>query len=409
MTSLHHEPPAHLCGQSWGGHLSRRTFLGHALTAAMSSTVALTALAGRSHMVTAARSGSLAESVQNPLLVRSTPPPPLDITAFFPELAPLSRPAVRLHPRRGDESGPGESKVGGTFLWPSDEPWPLCSVGHVQSEPQHSLDADLLHDEVEEAEAYRRPFGPDIPPALLARPVGQPHGAYVGLIQLWAADVPELGFPQGCDLFQLLWCPRYHDHVPNHGLTHRCLIDGSYDWHGPACRVYWRDSRTIATALKENPVPAHFTPEFVPHLCQLFPERIHEYPASPDLPDELRERIWNWEETEAAAGYNYNAHLSVALGMKVGGHALWNDGYGAPCCASCQQEMELLLTICGVEWDGGNPYDKARWRPLEEQHLTVNRWQDDPTLLPTGIGSAGLHVFVCRRCPGWPTAYLQIY
>lgn len=48
--------------------------------------------------------------------MRTTPLPPLDITAFFPELVPLARQTVCLHPRRGPEPGVGKSKLGGTLL-----------------------------------------------------------------------------------------------------------------------------------------------------------------------------------------------------------------------------------------------------------------------------------------------------
>ncbi|BCL80942.1 hypothetical protein ccbrp13_34070 [Ktedonobacteria bacterium brp13] len=248
---------------------------------------------------------------------RTTPPPPLDITAFFPELAPLARRAVRLHPRRGPEPGPGESKVGGTFLWPANEPWPMCSVGHAQTEPRRRQDAELLRGEAGTwgpvNERNRGWYvngslsrGPD------PMPTGQPHGAYVGVIQLRAADVPELGFPEGCDLFQLLWCPRDHDHE-------------EYSYRGPECRVYWRQSSTISEVLKEQPVPAIFNPDYMPQVCQFIPERTQDYPDIFALPKELQYRIWSWEETEAAQGYiyGYGSHLGAAPGMKIGDNVDW--------------------------------------------------------------------------------------
>ncbi|MFI1177327.1 hypothetical protein [Streptomyces melanogenes] len=53
--------------------------------------------------------------------IRTTPPRPVDVTALFPQLAPLARPAIRLHPRPGAPS-PHDSSVGGQPLWPVDEP-----------------------------------------------------------------------------------------------------------------------------------------------------------------------------------------------------------------------------------------------------------------------------------------------
>ncbi|MFD7079303.1 hypothetical protein ACFWAK_04255, partial [Streptomyces sp. NPDC059918] len=43
---------------------------------------------------------------------RTTPPRPVDVTAAFPQLAPLARPAIRLHPRPGSPT-PHDSSVGG--------------------------------------------------------------------------------------------------------------------------------------------------------------------------------------------------------------------------------------------------------------------------------------------------------
>ncbi|MFE0320049.1 hypothetical protein ACFW05_28780, partial [Streptomyces albogriseolus] len=43
---------------------------------------------------------------------RTTPPRPFDVSALFPQLAPLARTATRLHPRPGSPS-PHDSSVGG--------------------------------------------------------------------------------------------------------------------------------------------------------------------------------------------------------------------------------------------------------------------------------------------------------
>ncbi|BCL77610.1 hypothetical protein ccbrp13_00750 [Ktedonobacteria bacterium brp13] len=327
---------------------------------------------------------------------RTTPPPPLDITAFFPELAPLARRAVRLHPRRGSEPGPGKSKVGGTFLWPANEPWPMCSVGHAQTEPRRKQDAELLRGEAgawgpvneRNREWYVNGFLSREPDP---RPAGQPHGAYVGVIQLRAADVPELGFPEGCDLFQLLWCPRDHGHE-------------EYSYWGPECRVYWRQSSTISEVLKEQPVSTIFNPDYMPQVCQFIPERAQDYPDIFALPKELQYRIWSWQETEAAQGYIYGSHLGAAPGMKIGDNVEWIQDPWLPPCPSCQQEMEHLLTVASCEWDGES---FRRWRPLEEPPLAhgvpLQNGHADAGIV---LGDAGnIYLFVCRRCPGWPIAY----
>src|SRR5262249_43703591 len=96
---------------------------------------------------------------------RTTQPPCLDVVRLLPELAGHARTAVRLHPRRGPEPPRDGNKMGGTFYWPKDRPWPVC-------------------------DRHRSPL--------------------VGILQLRKEDFPELGFSEREDLFQLLWCPQDH-------------------------------------------------------------------------------------------------------------------------------------------------------------------------------------------------------
>ena len=62
-------------------------------------------------------------------MTRTTPSRRVDIAEVLPQLAPLARPAVRLHPRPGAPSR-GDSSVGGPLLWPASEPWPYCDGPH---------------------------------------------------------------------------------------------------------------------------------------------------------------------------------------------------------------------------------------------------------------------------------------
>ncbi|GFE27566.1 hypothetical protein Sliba_80190 [Streptomyces nigrescens] len=61
--------------------------------------------------------------------ILTIPPRPFDITALFPQLAPLARTATRLHPRPGSPTV-HDSSVCGPLLWPADEPWPHCDEPH---------------------------------------------------------------------------------------------------------------------------------------------------------------------------------------------------------------------------------------------------------------------------------------
>ncbi|MFD9451899.1 non-ribosomal peptide synthetase [Streptomyces sp. NPDC059985] len=64
----------------------------------------------------------------------TTPTRPFDVTALFPQLAPLARTTTRLHPRPGAPTV-HDSSVGGPLLWPADEPWPYCDVLDGPHEP----------------------------------------------------------------------------------------------------------------------------------------------------------------------------------------------------------------------------------------------------------------------------------
>jgi uncharacterized protein (TIGR02996 family) len=57
----------------------------------------------------------------------TTPAPPVDVAKAVPALADQARTTVRLHPRPG-ESPSDASKLGGLFLWPEREPWPVASL-----------------------------------------------------------------------------------------------------------------------------------------------------------------------------------------------------------------------------------------------------------------------------------------
>src|SRR5262245_35600029 len=93
---------------------------------------------------------------------RTTPPPSRDVAKLVPELKALAKVTVRLHPRYGEEPKPDDSKLGGRFLWPAEEPWPAAD--------------------------------------------GLP---YVPVLQLRNEDTPpQFAFRPETDLLQLLWCPR---------------------------------------------------------------------------------------------------------------------------------------------------------------------------------------------------------
>ncbi|MET8982982.1 hypothetical protein ABZX85_46155 [Streptomyces sp. NPDC004539] len=134
---------------------------------------------------------------------------PTDIGELIPLLAPLALRTTVLSPTTGTP-GPRESSVGGPLLWPSSEEWPRCG------QRGHWLPPD-----------DKRVVG-EVP--------------MVPVVQLFARDVPELEFPEGADVLQLVWCT----------LNHPADSEDSV-----LPRLYWRDEAAVLAGglLLDVPVP----------------------------------------------------------------------------------------------------------------------------------------------------------
>jgi hypothetical protein len=185
-------------------------------------------------------------------------------------------------------------------------------------------------------------------------------------------------------------------------------------WTDP--RFLWRDSRVVTRPRAANPEPVEAYYEYVPFPCCLMPERVTEYPSVYELPDDLVDRIYEWEgRMHRACGKHcsYERSLSVAPGTKIGGYIDVIQSWWAPACR-CGRVMEHLLTVATVEWDG---LVDERWTPQEEQELFAAIPEGGAGAngsraavihahwIPTGLqlGDGGhMHVFVCRHCPERP-------
>ncbi len=325
---------------------------------------------------------------------RTTPPPPLDVTSVFPELGPLARQAVRLHPRAG-APGPNDSSLGGPLLWPADQPWPACQEPHDRCErfpvPPNitSWDQAVQWGRAAGVGVLRQGDGPIYAERWYYQSPEVPS-PMTGVLQLRARDVPELPFPEHTDLFQLLWCPNQH----------------AAPWYGPRPLTVWRRAAEVTEPLSAPPTPRFdeelFGPDYVPLSCVLHPERVVEYPHRYSLPAELVERIEQWDERHDDL---YWAELSTAPGTKVGGHPRWIQEPQWPQCR-CGRRMQHLLTIASDEFGA-----RGRWLPLEDR--------DDPTIAtsrpvlgqerwpPHGLmlGDLGsLYLFTCVVCVERPLA-----
>jgi uncharacterized protein (TIGR02996 family) len=283
----------------------------------------------------------------------TTPAPPVNVEGAMPDLRGRAKTAVRLHPRSG-EAAVDASKVGGVFLWPAREQWPICPV----------------------------------------------HGnlPYVTALQLRKEDVPELGFPAGTDLFQLLWCPEQHDED---------------DTFCPRPAAYWRNRRAVKQPLRPMPEPVEVPYGHIPRPCVLYPERVTDYPDSAELgnsheQDEnpmLRAAVVSAAgRLPAVSGYHlpgsgshlYEAWLGAAAGTKVGGYPDWVQHPHCPRCG-CGAEMQHLLSFASWEWDG---VSWGRWLPVEDRPaLAADHREQDAVCSAHGcmFGDAGnMYVFVCR-------------
>lgn len=293
---------------------------------------------------------------------RTTPPRPLDVAAVFPELGPLARPAVRLHPRPGSPT-PHDSSVGGPLLWPARHPWPLCDRWHE---------------------------GPPAP--------------MLPLVQLYARDVPLMAGFGRADLLQVLWCPREH-----------------IDDYKPSTEVFWRASADVTDVRTEQPGPEgdeDYDP-YVPRPCVLSPEAVTEYPDHLDLDAELQRRLedpdaWRAAGAPVDASYEdepqrfYINELSRAPGWKFGGWPPW--GRTDPVvrfCPYCGDTVVPLLTVASQEWDS----ERTGWVPHEDRDLLTARgpWWGNPVGAQIGDND-NLQIYVCPRFPGgtfpYPTATL---
>jgi hypothetical protein len=309
-------------------------------------------------------------------MARTTPRRPVDVTAHFPELAPLARTTVRLHPRPGTPTA-ADSSIGGPLLWPAREPWPTCSNHAGPEDFWITLDDALLRRRIL-TEAWNRPRDPgaDLLTAAERAVIDRINATQVApdgpvpmlaVAQLYAADIPDLPRPDGGDLLQVLWCPFNHD-----------------EDYLPRTVLRWRAAADVGDPLGAALRPAVIgSDDYLPEPCVLHPETVTEYPAPHELPRDLAARIEAWEHDH---GLIYQYDLGVAPGCKVGGYAPWSFSDPFPMrCGACGAGVRPLLTIEGCEWDSGS----ASWRPVEDAGLDDRRGFRDPacpTMLNIGRG-----------------------
>jgi hypothetical protein len=236
----------------------------------------------------------------------------------LPHLAERICHATLLHSHEAHGLPPKRSKFGGQILWPAEEPWPIS-------------------DEFDDV--------------------------YIPVLQLNAADFPDVVLPSGKDLLQLLWCPHYSSRT------------------GLAPKVYLRRAAEVSNPLAEMPKSRH-REEYLPTECRLEPERVQELPSLEELEaDELDEL----DDQERDA---YKRSASVATCSKLGGYVAWIQEPDVPSCPHCGAASEHYLTIASAQRGMG----EERWRN-EETGLSI-------------LGGGAMFVFVCRTCEPWTFSFV---
>ena len=273
--------------------------------------------------------------------------PPFDLPARFPFLE--YKTAIRLHPRQRKVEDPRASKIGGHIAWPVDEEVPRCP---------------------------------------------EDKSPMIAVLQLRKEDVPEMPFPEGKNLFQMLWCPRDLSHEE--------------DRPEPIPAFYWRDSEALVHIRDKLPDPVDPEGELCPKECALSPERVEKDLPSGTVMDFGKNNLTavnNWirknakEELDRINGWLYDfyrSYFSVVPGTKVGGYADFGDDAIYPPCDHCKKQMEHLLTIASSEETRLEPFVEGKMTPAQREAK-----ENGPNLCIGDVGN--YHVFICRRCEDWPT------
>jgi len=342
--------------------------------------------------------------------MKTTPSPAFDITERLLWLREKRSKVIRLHPRQVASSLPASaSKMGWPFLWPKEEPWPVCNakivpvhIASYERSLERSRDetsiaelAQLLGHSIEATrETAERNRANTV--KILQEGRNGHHQSYLPVLQLRRDDFPEIPFRRGEDIFQLLWCPTFH-------------------WveEGPGHLIVWRNEQEVGNP-RTDPIPEG-TYGGVSE-CSLDPERITDLPSYFELRDDHGTEMDSIFDSWSA----YDAEHGPAPGTKLFGCAEWVQGPEIPVCAACGGEMKLLVTVSSTECD----QQKKRWLAIEdrdglEHTMDELHTSDDPRTrvarfhqwqameVPHGlmIGDGGnAFLFYCPSCPEQPMA-----
>ena len=226
-----------------------------------------------------------------------------------PGLSDLVRTAVRLHPRQAGPR-PEDSHLGGPLFWPSDEPWPVCPVTWPP-EPEASDDDWTA-----------------------GHPLDEPTPVMVGAAQFFRDDFPELPYPEGTDLLQVLLCPFDHE---------------AKNCYGPAVRLVWRDSSQVGHVAEAPPAPAGASVEYLPTACLFEPCMTEELPRVRELPESVKSAM----DLDDADLDDFEGWPSIEQYTKIGGWTAWYASDPRELdCRECGSRLRQTLALATDEEDG---------------------------------------------------------
>lgn len=267
----------------------------------------------------------------------TTPPDPVGIDHLLPDWVQFQRDVIRLHPHPAITKWDADlSKVGGPFLWPAYEPWPVC-------------------------EARGLPLVP--------------------VLQLRRIDVPTIEFPEGLDLLQLMWEAAFFgdlgDYVPH--VFWRRAADVAEVGPTPGKHT-WDDDEDLIIAN-------------LPWGCAMYPERVTTYPHVDELGflAKPREREF-WKQLEEI---NWTATDDDGVERSLE-HNLWCCGwYAGGFCSYKGEDSRYWQHVLRLTPYEGDP--EARWLPLEDhvERSGIAEPNRDPTGLSFGDSQQG-SIWVCN-------------
>jgi len=221
--------------------------------------------------------------------------------------------------------------------------------------------------------------------------LSKPHNVpYAPIIQLRRDEFPELPWPEGMDLFQLLWCPRVH-FFGNHP-----ALGGQ----SSGAKILWRTEASI-----QDPLAVwERSDQQLLYECALNPEEILEYPQACEFGSEMDAWLEHLhsevspssdpEDRDVGPQRWYSYNVATAPGTKLLGHPQRAQHEETPDCR-CGERMKLLLTCASQEDAHNTVWNSQPFRRGPDRSPQTLERVDNPFGFVWG-GWSNAYVFYCN-------------